>query len=113
MSKASAPYDREKAIAAFGSEEVLREASSVYLEEFETMLARVESAVTAKDFSELKESSHWIKGGMVYLHAGPAAAAAKALEDSAKAKETQQLEGQLAELKRQMERLKEALQSEV
>ncbi len=107
------PYDREAAIRAIGGGDILAEVAIVYLEEVDGMLERVENAISARDYKELREAAHWIKGGMVYLHAAPAAQAAKALEVAAKEPpSSEELDRRYQDLQSEMERLRSALLTE-
>lgn len=110
------PFDREKAIENFGSPDVLREASKVYLEEAMKQYGALVEAYRADDYEQLREKAHLIKGGLVYLQATPSASVAKQIEDisdSDAAAQQKDVLGELVdELDRELNRLLRALQSE-
>ena len=62
-------YEMPKALQAFGSEMVVREALNTYLKEINEMLARVEAALNAEDRQALAKAAHWLRGGLSFLHA--------------------------------------------
>ncbi|MCA9797157.1 MAG: Hpt domain-containing protein [Candidatus Eremiobacteraeota bacterium] len=106
-------FDREKALKTFGSADVLREAGAVYLAEAEGMFGQLRQAAETRDFEALREKAHWIKGGMVYLHATPAAETARAIEQAAKDGEESTLDPLVEQLGQQMAALGRALSQEV
>ncbi len=105
------PYDRAKALQCFGDEEIFVAAVSTFLEEIDSMLEQVEVAVEARSLSEIKEKAHWVKGGLVYLHARPSAEAASRLEEAAENEDEDALSEQLNVLKVEVNRLKASLSS--
>lgn len=105
------PYDRAKALQCFGDEEIFVAAVSTFLEEIDSMLAQVEVAVEARSFAEIKEKAHWVKGGLVYLHARPSAEAASRLEEAADNDDGAALDDRLGLLKDEVSRLKASLGS--
>ncbi|MGE0493128.1 MAG: Hpt domain-containing protein [Vulcanimicrobiota bacterium] len=105
-------FDRDRALKTFGSTEVLREAGRVYLEEAAGMFERIRKAAEARDFGELRESAHWIKGGMTYLHAAAAADLARSIEELAKAEQVEGLDQAVARLGDEMKALEEELRAE-
>ena len=105
-------FDRDKALKTFGSAEVLREAGRVYLEEAASMFERIRKAAEARDFHELRESAHWIKGGMTYLHATSASRLAQAIEELAKAQQVDGLDQAIERLGQEMKALEEELRAE-
>lgn len=105
-------FDRDKALKTFGSAEVLREAGRVYLEEAASMFERIRTAAEARDFHELRESAHWIKGGMTYLHATSASRLAQAIEELAKTQQVDGLDQAIERLGQEMKALEEELRAE-
>lgn len=99
-------FDRERAVASLGSEELLAEMALAYAEEREDMLSQLLAAVESGDMQAVREKAHWIKGCLVYLHAEPAASAAKELEllatDDAS---SETLSGGVTRLTEEMDRL--------
>ncbi|MGE0489313.1 MAG: Hpt domain-containing protein [Vulcanimicrobiota bacterium] len=106
-------FDREKALKTFGSADVLREAGAVYLAEAEGMFGQLRQAADARDFDSLREKAHWIKGGMVYLHATPAADTARSIEQLAKERSGDKLDALVLQLGQQMTELGQDLSQEV
>ena len=102
-----APYDRRKAIENFGGAEVLKEASSVYLEEAQSQYEHLKQALLSQDFERVREVAHLIKGGLVYLHAHPSANAARKIEELASTTPGEHL----AEMKQSLDTLQIELNS--
>lgn len=76
----SDPIDRKKAIECLGDEELFASLVSSFLEEIDNMMVVLEEAVTTGKKAAIKEKAHWVRGGLVYLHAHPSAVAAQQLE---------------------------------
>jgi HPt (histidine-containing phosphotransfer) domain-containing protein len=74
------PIDKEKAIACLGDQEIFDTMVTSFLEEVDQMMVVLNRAVVEGDGATIKEKAHWVKGGLVYLHATPSADAAKQLE---------------------------------
>ncbi|MCA9780410.1 MAG: Hpt domain-containing protein [Candidatus Eremiobacteraeota bacterium] len=74
------PIDKEKAVECLGDESVFDAMVSSFLEEVDQMMVILADAVSSGDGAVIKEKAHWVKGGLVYLHAHPSAEAAKRLE---------------------------------
>lgn len=101
------PIDITKAIDCLGDEGVFRLTVESFLSETDSMINCLREAIESGNFEAIKEKAHWIKGGLVYLHAGPSAAAAKELEDAAVGQDLsgvksvfQRLDGEIARLKK-------------
>lgn len=110
-----APYDRRKAIENFGGIEILKEASGVYLDEAQAQYEQLEAALVDQDYEKVRELSHLIKGGLVYLHAHPSAEAARRIEllsKSAPAENLEEMKKSLVTLKVELKALLEALREE-
>ena len=104
-------YNREQALRCFGDESIFQEAVGTFLVEIDSMLEKVAQCVHSHHFEEVKEKAHWVKGGLVYLHATPSANAAKELELAADRRDAKALEACYDELVREVERLKQSLNS--
>lgn len=102
-------YDKNAAIKCFGEEAIFQAAASTFLDEIDVMLDLAADSVSSCLFEEVKEKAHWIKGGLIYLHAAPSAAAAKALEDAARDKQDELLGPCLSKLREEIEKLKSCL----
>ena len=74
------PINKEKAIECLGDEEIFDAMATAFLEEVDQMMVVLNQAVSEGDGAVIKEKAHWVKGGLVYLHAAPSADAAKELE---------------------------------
>lgn len=102
------PIDKEKAIECLGDETVFETMVTTFLDEVDQMMLVLEDAVENGDSELIKEKAHWIKGGLVYLHAGPSANAAKELEMAA-GLEPSKVQAAHQKLCAEVERLKTAL----
>lgn len=105
------PYDRERALAGFGDEAIFESAVVVFLREYEAMISTVAQAVARLAYEEIREKAHWVKGGLVYLHAHPSAAAAKALEQAACRGDARAVEAAFTLLKDEVSALRASLTS--
>lgn len=102
------PIDIDSALKCLGSRHVLRVTVESFLAETDAMMACLGEAVEAGDLAAVKDKAHWIKGGLVYLHAEPSSLAAKRLEDSVS--RGMEATGQaFGELQKEISKLKEAL----
>lgn len=104
-------YNREQALRCFGDESIFQEAVSTFLIEIDSMLEKVAHCVHNHHFDDVKEKAHWVKGGLVYLHATPSADAAKDLEVAAEKREAKALQPCYEKLRDEVERLKKSLTS--
>ena len=102
------PINREKAIECLGDEALFDCMVASFLEEVDQMMVVLKQAVLQGDKSVIKEKAHWVKGGLVYLHAGPSADAAKELEAAAD-HEPDKVKACHEKLCSEVERLKAAL----
>ena len=84
--------------------------ADAFLEETDGMMVCLEEAIKAQDRGAIKEKAHWIKGGLVYLHARPSSEAAKKLE-AATAVGPEAIDRAYRELQVEISKLKEALQN--
>jgi HPt (histidine-containing phosphotransfer) domain-containing protein len=104
-------YNRDQALRCFGDEDIFQAAVSTFLDEIDAMLEKVAQCVHNHNFDEVKEKAHWVKGGLVYLHATPSADAAKDLEQAAERREAKSLSVCYNKLVHEVERLKTSLSS--
>lgn len=105
------PYDQNRALQGFGDAEIFRSAVAHFLLETDPMMESLLAAVERQDFAEVKEQAHRIKGGLVYLHAHPSAAAAKDLEQAAAKTDARAVTTCSERLVAEVERLKQSLRS--
>lgn len=73
-------FDKEAALKAFGRESILKASIIVYLEEVPAMQERLQKSLSLP-LSELRETAHWVKGAVSYMHAPAARATAQRLEE--------------------------------
>lgn len=106
-------YNREQALRCFGDESIFQEAVTTFLVEIDAMLEKVAQCVHSHHFDDVKEKAHWVKGGLVYLHATPSANAAKELEMAADRREAKALQPCYEKLVSEVDRLKKSLSSAV
>jgi HPt (histidine-containing phosphotransfer) domain-containing protein len=104
-------YNREQALRCFGDESIFQAAVSTFLDEIDSMLEKVAQAVRNHSFEDVKEKAHWVKGGLVYLHATPSANAARELEEAAERRDARGLEPCYDKLLAEVQRLKKSLDS--
>lgn len=104
-------YNREQALRCFGDETIFQAAVITFLDEIDAMLEKVEQAVRTHDFEDVKEKAHWVKGGLVYLHATPSANAARDLEEAADRQDSKGLQSAYEKLVGEVQRLKKSLSS--
>jgi len=102
--------DREKAIQCLGDAAVFEATAASFLTEIDAMMVQLKEVVDAGDEKAIGEKAHWIKGGLVYLHAGPSAEAAKRLQQAAKEGGATTLSA-YEDLEREVQLLKEELAS--
>lgn len=104
-------YNREQALRCFGDESIFQEAVSTFLIEIDSMLEKVAQCVHSHHFEEVKEKAHWVKGGLVYLHATPSANAARDLEQAAERRDAKALQVCYDKLVSTVDELKKSLSS--
>lgn len=68
-------------------------------------------ALEAGDLPKVAEEAHRLKGGLLYLHARPCAEAANRFQQAARAEDRAKVAKEFRLLKRELERLGEALES--
>lgn len=104
-------YNRAEAIRCFGDEDIFQAAVGAFLEKIDAMLESVRPPVEERAFADVKEKAHWVKGGLVYLHAAPSAEAARQLENAADREDGEALLPAFQKLLSEVERLKRSLSS--
>ncbi len=103
------PLNRAAALACFGDEAIFSAAVQAFLEENDAMMMTLQEAVEARNFVRIKDRAHWIKGGLVFLHAGPSSQAARDLESAGAAQDPERVQEAFSRLQREVGRLKAAL----
>lgn len=73
-------FDRQRALACFGSEAVLQQVMQQFLGEAGPMIERLRGAVASGDQASIRQAIHWFKGGLVYLFSPAAEQAWTALD---------------------------------
>jgi HPt (histidine-containing phosphotransfer) domain-containing protein len=105
-----APFDREEMLERLGGDtELLDEVLVVFLEECPRMMQEVRGAVDRDDPESVRRAAHSIKGALLNISAGPAAAAAKELELLGSEECLDQSGAVLERLQAEIERLQGAL----
>lgn len=61
-------FDRETALKCFGSEAILKEVLSQFLDQADPMYERLQAALESGDKAEVRKAVHWFKGGLCYLY---------------------------------------------
>jgi HPt (histidine-containing phosphotransfer) domain-containing protein len=92
-----------------GREELARQVARLFLGECPRYLERLRSAAAAGDAAALHAAAHMIKGSVGNLSAGPSYAAAKRLDDFARAGDLAAAAKALGELIGELDRLRPAL----
>lgn len=106
------PIDIAKAIDCLGDESVFRLTVDSFLSETDSMIESLGKAIDSGEFEAIKEKAHCIKGGLVYLHAAPSAAAAKELEEAAQLADLSSVRQVYTRLCEEISRLKKALREQ-
>ena len=114
LARAALLYDREKALArAGGDAELLRELLEVFLEESPRWLDGIAAALAAGDARKLQRGAHTVKGAVDNFGAPAAFAAARSLEQMARAGDLAEASEASAALRALIERLAEELAAEL
>jgi two-component system sensor histidine kinase/response regulator len=92
-----------------GREELARQVARLFLGECPRYLEQLRSAAAAGDAAALHAAAHMIKGSVGNLSAGPSYAAAKRLDEFARVGDLESAAKALAELLRELDRLRPAL----
>lgn len=107
---AAAAFDREEMLDRLGGDnELLTEVVGVFLAECPRMMQAVRSAVDRADPTAVRRAAHAIRGALLNISAGPAAAEATQLESLGTEGRLGETTGVLERLEVQIERLARAL----
>jgi HPt (histidine-containing phosphotransfer) domain-containing protein len=90
---------------------LVRQVARLFLSECPRHLARLRGALAAADAAALQAAIHTLKGSVGNLSAGPAFAAARRLEGLAHAGRLAAAAAALADLERELDRLRPALRA--
>ena len=88
-----------------GDEELISDVIDIFLEDYPTRRAAIESAVSGRDLEVLHREAHSLKGSASHLAASSVVEAAGALEAIAVAGDVAAIDSQYARLLREMEQL--------
>ena len=95
-----------------GDEALVREIAALFLESGPEQLRSLRAAAAAGDTDAMSRHAHTLKGALAQLHADPAAAAAREVEEAARqgqasvaAAATPQLEAEFSAVQRELEAL--------
>ncbi len=107
VAAADAPaFDRMALAAQLGDDaEAVREVLETFAREAPCQLARLQAAVAGADASGLEQWSHRLKGALLWLRAGRAAASAEALEQLGRSGDLGGASRVLADLDRELQRV--------
>ena len=94
----------------FGKEELLRQMVNYLYEDAEPLLEKMGQAAAKRDGGELARAAHRLKGTLVHLAAPAALQAAQVTEKAGLAKDWANAEPAVQELRRQVDRLKRAIE---
>ena len=104
------PFDREEMLERLGGDTVLLDdVLVVFLEECSKMFEEVRGAVDEGDPKRVHRAAHSMKGALVNISAGPAAAAAKQLELLGNEERLAEGTPVLERLQQEIERLQQVL----
>lgn len=105
-----ATLDRQAALACMGGDaNILADIAALFLEDYPKILGEIQEAVAAKNADVLYRSAHSLKGSLGYLGARAAETQAKRLESFGRAGELEDAPKVLAELEKQLTRLRPAV----
>ena len=80
MSRDLDVFDHDKALAFYGSEDMLQEVVRQYLGDSVNMLWRLRMSVERVDRDEIRSTSHWFRSGLAFLFAAASVQACRELE---------------------------------
>ncbi len=104
------PFDRAEMLERLGGDtELLDDVLQVFLEECPRMLEEVRNAVDGGDANHVRRAAHSMKGALLNISAGPAAAAAEELEELGAEQRLDESAAVLHRLHHEIERLEQAL----
>lgn len=92
-----------------GDEDLLREITSIFLDDYPNLIAEIEAAVDKKDGKLLERAAHSLKGSVSNFGAQAATQASWRLESMARKGNLDEAEAALQDLKEQFQLLRPAL----
>lgn len=102
-------FDREKALRCYGSQAILEQVITQYLEEADGMMAKLRGALQAGDRTEVRRVVHWFRGGLSYLFAPATEKACLELDRLSQQEPMPPLMDTFSELERELHRLQDEL----
>jgi HPt (histidine-containing phosphotransfer) domain-containing protein len=93
-----------------GDEELLREISAIFLQEYPPLIAEIEAAIATSDSKRLERAAHSLKGSVANFAAEAATQAAFRLESMGRRAELQEAGAALRDLLVQFRQLRPALE---
>jgi HPt (histidine-containing phosphotransfer) domain-containing protein len=110
----NAAFDRSAALTLLGGDKAfLVEVAGLFLEDAPRMIGEVRRGVADGDAGALRRAAHGLKGSVGYLEAGATSAAAARLEKMGASGDLNGAVESLRQLEWEMERLADALSTEV
>jgi HPt (histidine-containing phosphotransfer) domain-containing protein len=106
-------FDREKALACFGSAAILHKVMQDFMAEAEGMLEQLRQAASAADHRQVRQALHWFRGGLVYLHSQEAENACLQLDEASAQEPMQDLLTPIEQLRDVLQRLRQRLAQEL
>ena len=106
-------FDKEELLGRIdGDRQLLVELIQVFRDSLPAMMGELDAAVVSRDADRVHRAGHALKGTLLNMSAGPAAALARELDDAARAGELAQAPDRLARLHQELQRLDLALGKE-
>jgi two-component system sensor histidine kinase/response regulator len=106
-------FDRDELLGRIdGDRQLLVELVQVFRDSMPAMLAELAAAVAAADAERVHRAGHSLKGTLLNMSAGPAAALVRELDDAARMGDLGQAPDRLVRLRQELQRLDEALARE-
>ena len=104
------PVDKEALLDLVDGDHVfLERLVETFLDDCETYLATIRTAIEKKDAGTLEEAAHGLKGAVANLRAGSAREAAGRLEEMGRSGAFDEAGSALAQLEKEIERLRSVL----
>lgn len=104
--------DREELLDRVGGDEdLLREITGIFLNEYPALVCEIQAAIDAGDAKKLERSAHTLKGSVANFGARAATQAAQRLEALGRKGELEESGAALAELLSQLQQLQPELKS--
>ncbi|MCR4396272.1 MAG: Hpt domain-containing protein [Candidatus Saccharicenans sp.] len=108
------PINREEVLERIGGDEAfLKELLNIYNEEFNAKYQELEKAIQDKNFQNIREAGHYLKGAAANLSLPGLREASWKMEQAGQAQDLEAARQALRSLKNEYQRLREYLGSQV